>query len=191
MIPSVQQCFQLMDDYHMLGNIREHSLLVARVAGLVAHEFCSQGYGISLEKTVAGALLHDIAKTACLGSGDDHAELGREICLRHGYDEIAEIVGEHVVLKNGVGHHGCREKEIVYYADKRVLHDKVVSLEARLAYILERYGRNDPRLHGLIRENFETCRVVEERLFALLPWAPPDIGAQIDGQAIELGALAL
>ena len=78
---------------------------------------------LSLELIVSGALLHDIAKTASLETELRHDELGREICLRHGLDELAEIVAEHVVLKDWAPEH-CTEKEIVYYADKRVLHDR-------------------------------------------------------------------
>ena len=191
MIPSVSQCFQLMDEYHMLANIRDHSLLVARVAGLMAAELDRCGTPVSVEMTVAGALLHDIAKTACLDCDGNHAEMGRDICLRHDYGEIAEIVAEHVVLRDGLAARCCREKEIVYYADKRVLHDRVVALDERLDYILARYGRNDPRLHDLIRENFATCQALETRLFAVLPWTPPELPAKVLGDIVTLDNITL
>lgn len=188
MIPSVRQCFELMEQYRMLPNIRDHSLLVARVAGLMVEELCRSGMALSLELTVAGALLHDIAKTACLDCDGNHAAQGSEICRRHDYAEIAVIVAEHVLLQDdGLASACCREKEIVYYADKRVLHDQVVHLDQRLTYILARYGRNDQRLLGLIRENFARCRQVEERLFALLPWAPAELAGVVAGHAITVG----
>ena len=120
MIPTISECFQLMEQYSMLNNIKEHSVIVARVAELLARGLISSGSSISLEKTIAGALLHDIAKTACLDCNDNHADKGHEICMSHGFREIADIVGEHVILKNGVPDDCCFEKEIVYYADKRV-----------------------------------------------------------------------
>lgn len=186
MIPTVSQCFALMDEYRMLANIRDHSLLVARVAGLMAENLSRRGVGVSVELTVAGALLHDIAKTACLDCDGNHAAMGSEICRRHDYAEIAEIVAEHVLLRD-VSPECCREKEIVYYADKRVLHDQVVGLDERLDYILARYGRNDERLHGLIRQNFVLCRQVEERLFTLLPWAPIELAGVVAEYAVTLG----
>jgi hypothetical protein len=62
-------------------------------------------------------------------------------------------------------------KEIVYYADKRVRHDTVVSLDERLAYIMERYGNNDPERHQRIQENFHRCRILEQYLFAYLDFS--------------------
>lgn len=186
MIPKVSECFQLMEEYSMLDNIREHSIIVARVGELLARGMLSTGKQVSLEKTIAGALLHDIAKTACLDCNDNHAEKGREVCLKHGFHEIAEIVGEHVVLKNGVPDDCCCEREIVYYADKRVKHDKVVSLDDRLEYILERYGQENPSLLEAIRKNFDHSRQIENKLFVHLPWKPDEVEGLINGRADTL-----
>ena len=50
-------------------------------------------------------------------------------------DEIADIVGEHVTLKSYDPVGFITEQEIVYYADKRVNHAAVVSLEERLGEV--------------------------------------------------------
>ena len=175
MIPSVSECFRLMDRYRMLENIRWHSIVVARVAECLTRSLCSRGHALSPELTVAGALLHDIAKTECLNSTDNHARAGRQICTRHDLHEIADIVGEHIRLAGGVNPSGYSEKEIVFYADKRVNHHRVVDLDARLAYILERYGRDHPARRRAILENFEQCRQVERKLFTLLDYRPRDL----------------
>lgn len=187
MIPSIAQCFQLMEQYAMLPNIREHSLMVGRVAGLIGSELARAGRGLSQELIVTGALLHDIAKTASLERELRHDELGREICLRHGFDELAEIVAEHVVLKKGVPEN-CTEKEIVYYADKRVLHDAVVTLETRLDYIIHRYGNGDEGLHVRIRQNFAQAHAIEARLFAELDFSPAELGARLNRDRFLLEA---
>ncbi|HHD56656.1 MAG TPA: HD domain-containing protein, partial [Desulfobulbaceae bacterium] len=128
---------------------------------------------------LAGALLHDIAKTPCLDGSCDHAAFGAEICKRHGYPEVAGIVKEHVILQE---HDPARyesglftAREIVYYADKRVRHAQIVSLKQRLEYIINQYGNNDPKRHALIRENFERCLQMEEAIFALLPFTPVEL----------------
>ncbi len=186
MIPKVSECFQLMEEYSMLDNIREHSIIVARVAELLARGMLAVGKEVSLDKTIAGALLHDIAKTACLDCNDNHAAMGREVCLKHGFDEIADIVGEHVVLKNGVPDNCCCERELVYYADKRVKHDQVVSLDERLDYILERYGQDNPSLFEAIKRNFDHSRQIENKLFVHLPWKPDEVEGLINGRADTL-----
>jgi putative nucleotidyltransferase with HDIG domain len=168
MIPSIEACFRLMDKYQMLGHIKAHSLVVARIAHLLARVLRDVGFDISVEKAVAGALLHDIGKTVSLESSKDHSEIGRQICLQNNLEEIADIVGEHVRLKNYNLNGNYSEKEVVFYADKRVNHDKIVSLEERLDYILGRYGRDQEELRSAIRENFELCKKVERKLFSEL-----------------------
>jgi putative nucleotidyltransferase with HDIG domain len=169
-----------MEHYAMLPNIREHSLMVGRVAAFIGQGLVQGGRTLSLDLIVSGALLHDIAKTASLETELRHDELGREICLRHGFDELAEIVAEHVVLKGGVPEL-CTEKEIVYYADKRVLHDAIVTLEARLRYILQRYGNGDDGLHARIRRNFSQAHVIEEKLFAELDFTSEELEERLPG----------
>ncbi len=180
-VPDIEQCFRLMEEYAMLPNIRRHSIVVARVGLQIAR-------GLRENETVrpsvpgdrliaAGALLHDIAKTPCLKNGCDHARSGAEICHDLGYPEIARIVEEHVLLQE---HDFLRYRrgvftavEIIYYADKRVRHEEIVSLKDRLEYILEHYGMGSRERHRLIRENFDRCVRLEQELFQFLPF-PPD-----------------
>lgn len=181
-IPSIATCLSLMDEYGMLDNIRRHSFAVARLSEMLLKEL-QQGVSDAThlpdkDLVVSGALLHDIAKTPCLNERCNHAKQGAVLCRRLGYTEICEIVGEHVVLTNfepkryakGIFH----AKEIVFYADKRVLHDTVVSLATRLDYIIERYGNNDPYRIKLIRKNFNCCLELERALFAFLSSSPED-----------------
>jgi len=179
MIPSVQQCFALMTKYEMLEHIRAHSIMVERIASLLARSLQEAGENLSLQKVTAGALMHDIAKTQSLKTKEDHSAKGSEICLQNRLDEIADIVAEHVVLKAFVQDGPVHEKEIVYYADKRVNHDQIVSLEERLAYLIRQYGKGDERLIRRMGKNFDLCRQVESKLFAKLDFAPEDVATMI------------
>jgi uncharacterized protein len=181
MIPTPAQCLSLMEHYGMLENIRAHSMVVEKVASLLARGLRRAGQTVVLEKVSAGALLHDIAKTECLRTKEDHAKKGKEICLDHRFYEIADLVGEHIVLADFDFRDPVREKEIVYYADKRVNHDAVVSLDERLAYLLGHYGRNEKALCERIRKNFRVCKALERKLFSLLSFHPEDIALLIDG----------
>ena len=171
-----------MDEFAMLDNIREHSIMVAQVAASLLSGMIPatmEDLPPPKDLVISGALLHDIAKTQCIKEQCDHSKLGRAICIDLGYPEIGEIVQEHVILadfpvgryKKGI----FLAKEIVHYADKRVLHDQVVSLNARLDYIIERYGDNDRSRHTLIRKNFRRCQDLEEFLFAHISYAPEDL----------------
>ena len=172
MVPSIQECYQLMDAYRMLDNIRAHSVVVAKVACLIAQGLRGTDIDVSVQTATVGALLHDIGKTASLQSGQDHSEIGRQICLDNHLEEIAPIVAEHVRLKDYTLAGSYSEKEIVFYADKRVKHDQIVSLNERLAYILHRYGKGQEQLSRAIKETFSLCTQVQEKLFRKLPFSP-------------------
>ncbi len=191
-VPSLNTCYSLMDEYAMLDNIRAHSIMVARVTQVLLQKLADspqQSAAPPRKLSLAGALLHDIAKTPCLENRCDHAKRGRDICLRLGYPEVAEVVREHVILtefsaeryQQGV----FLAKEIVYYADKRVRHDEIVSLEERLEYILENYGNNDPERHRLIRENFRKCRELENFLFSVLGMTPDTVRSAVNGRELS------
>lgn len=179
MIPSAKECLELMEKHEMLENIRAHSIVVERVANIIAQGLIDTGADLMLEKITAGALLHDIGKSLCLDTKEDHAAKGEEICIQNQLDEVADIVGEHVILKNYDTETVISEKEIIYYADKRVNHDHVVSLEKRLEYLLDRYGRNNEHLLGSIRKNIEMCKDVERKLFEGLHFKPEALGEMV------------
>ena len=185
MIPSIENCFSLMGTYGMLKNIRAHSVMVAKVASVIVRGLKGAGLDISVKKAIAGALLHDIGKTSSLNSGEDHAEIGRQICLQNNFEEIADIVGEHIRLANYSLNGRYSEKEIVFYADKRVNHDKIVSLKERLDYLIERYGGNQEGLEDAIRMNFDLCKAVEKKLFTRLDFGPESLVSLAANEDIE------
>jgi len=172
-----------MDEHAMLINIRRHSFVVARVAERVHSRLAARTVKTDdlppQQLVTAGALLHDIAKTPCLQNHCDHAEVGARICQQHGLFEVAEIVEEHVRLRRYDLQRYQRgiflAKELIFYADKRVVHDEIVSLDERLEYILERYGRGDPDKLVRIRMNFDNCRNLESSLCAAVGQDPDEL----------------
>ena len=184
-IPDIAACAALMEEHGMLANIREHSFVVARVAALLAEELGrTSSQPPDLQLCISGALLHDIAKTPCLKSGGSHAKAGAELCRSLGLPEIAEIVAAHVILSDfaparyqqGI----FSAQEIVYYADKRVLHNKIVSLPERRAYILEKYSGGDARRQQGIRDNFSKCGELENHLFSFVEFSPEQLAGKAE-----------
>jgi putative nucleotidyltransferase with HDIG domain len=166
----------MMDKYDMPLHIRAHSILVARIAMLIASKLDAEDVNVSIEKSVSGALMHDIAKFSCIQSHEDHCQKGKDICENEGFDEIADIVYEHVVLRNPVVDDEYNEKEIVNYADKRVLHDQVVSLQARMDDIKVRYLPKCPHIDiSMFNHHHEICKIVEQKLFTKLSFLPQDL----------------
>jgi putative nucleotidyltransferase with HDIG domain len=134
-----------------------------------------EALGFTNSEYLKAALLHDIGKTSCLNSDKDHAEIGKKICIQNSLDEIADIVGQHVRLRNYNLNESCSETEIVYYSDKRVNHNKIVPLRERLSYILARYGNNQKQIVHAIKMNFDLCKEVEKKLFRKLKFDPESV----------------
>ncbi|MGB8990442.1 MAG: HD domain-containing protein [Desulfobaccales bacterium] len=159
----------------MLPHIREHSFRVMQVADLLSQALAAVGFELHLPLISTGALLHDLGKTPCLGTLDNHAEWGAVILEGLGYPHVARVVREHVYLDGNVTDpRPLREAEVVNYADKRVLHDAVVTLEVRFADLRVRYGRT-PEALARIQVTEVKTRALEEKLFAPLSLRPLDL----------------
>jgi uncharacterized protein len=174
-LPSYNDCLALMDSHGMLPNIREHSFRVMQVADRLGRALAAAGLALHLPLISTGALLHDLGKTACLGTANNHAHLGADILTSLGYLELAQVVREHVRLDDGVDDpRPLREAEVVNYADKRVLHTRVVSLVERFDDLKERYGRTPEALVRIAAMAVKT-QILEEKLFAPLRLSPLDL----------------
>ncbi|MEE9910816.1 MAG: HDIG domain-containing protein [Deltaproteobacteria bacterium] len=160
-IPGLAECEELMAQYAMLPNIVEHSFQVMHVA-LAITDNLIDSVSINRDAVVAGALLHDITKTRSLQTKEKHAASGGALLRELGFPLIAEIVEQHVAIDlNPAG--PIVEKEIIYYADKRVMHDKIVTLEERVQDLLIRYGKTD-EIRSLILQNLQQVFPVERKL---------------------------
>jgi hypothetical protein len=73
------------------------------------------------------------------------------------------------------------EAEILNYADKRVLHDEVVSLDRRRDYILERYGKL-PEDQERIRWLWKKTLDLENKIFSDLTIVPEDINRLLNSE---------
>ncbi|MFA5111537.1 MAG: HD domain-containing protein [Desulfobaccales bacterium] len=174
-IPSLAECLELMEAHGMLPNIREHSFAVMQVAFYLGDALVAAGFDLVLPLVTTGALLHDLGKTACLGTTRNHAEWGAAVLEDLGFSQVAQVVREHVYLDGTVSDpRPLREAEVVNYADKRVLHDAVVTLEDRFADLQVRYGRT-PEIQDRIRATEVRARALEQKLFGPLLLDPSNL----------------
>lgn len=165
----------------MLSHIVSHSEQVCRVAlCLVENIQPPRANGLNKRLVRAAALLHDITKTRSFETGEDHASTGKALLKEKRFPEVARIVGQHVRLDDFARGNRLNEAQIVNYADKRVLHDEVVPLEKRMAYILERYGTAEEHRKRIMRL-WEVSRRLEEHLFSHIDFPPRELARHLSG----------
>jgi uncharacterized protein len=174
MIPTREECLRLMGEYGMLENIVAHSLEVARVALFLSMELNKKGQRIDLGLVEAASLLHDLTKTECLKTKEDHAQTGSRLLKKMGYERIGDVVAQHIWLCKEGDPSSVSEEEIVNYADKRVMHDRIVSLEERFNDLKERYGRIERAMNYLERLQKEIYGI-ENKIFYILQINPGDL----------------
>ncbi len=174
MIPTREECLRLMGDLGMLENIIAHSIEVAKVALFISTELNKRGQGISLDLVEAASLLHDLTKTECLKTKEDHAKTGSQLLRGMGYERVGEVVAQHIWLGKEADPLTISEEEIVNYADKRVMHDRIVSLEERFNDLKDRYGRDQKAIDYLDRMEREIYGI-EDKIFFILQIDPNDL----------------
>ena len=163
MYPSEDECFEIIHKHEMLPNIIAHSIQVKNVSVAIYNHLRRKDL-VNRELLVAAALLHDIAKTRSIKNRElRHDLIGGEMLREMGFDDIAEIVENHVVFSDFSHECPLTEKEIVYYADKRVMHDKVVSIDARVEDLVHRYGINE-KVSSMIIKNREFVLDLEAKI---------------------------
>jgi uncharacterized protein len=171
-IPSRQDCLVLMEQTGMLPQIQGHSLQVCRVALCLGKNLISHFPELDMALIEAGALLHDIAKTECLRTKGNHVEIGTEMVSARGFHSVARIVAQHVHFENDFPPNGSIDEVVlVHYADKRVLHEEVVSLKERFAYLTKTYGKSEDVVERIEALYHDTLKL-EKMIFLHLSFPP-------------------
>ena len=184
-IPSEKECYRMMSEMAMLDNIVAHSIRVCQVATLLAENLNSNGSDLDPGLIRAASLLHDITKTRSLKTTEDHARTGDRHLRKLGYPEVAAIVGQHVRLVEFDAERKPTEAEVVNYADKRVLHDKVVSLEERIAYIMKRYRCSGELGDYRLNKMGQASQAIENKLFRSMPFSADELEAHLSPEDFE------
>jgi len=155
-IPSRPETLELMRSYLMPHHIVLHSMMVRRVAVAIASSLKVSGLSIDLAAVDRASMLHDLCKMDSLRTGNDHALMAQEVLCDQGYPFIGDIVGQHVRLKSLIE---VNEAMVVNYADKRVMHDRVVSLSKRFVDLMNRYGTDDARQARILKHHQDSLRI--------------------------------
>ena len=175
--PSIDQCYKLLKEYNVPAHIILHSEMVRKVAVFLADELNKQGENLSIPEIEAAALLHDITKMEGIKTRHDHAQTGKRLLVKLGFNRIGEIMAKHIKLQEGRNSRLLSEEEIINYSDKRVMHTRVVTLEDRFVDLRKRYGSKSldknatERIRALERETYE----LENKIFSKLDFSPEEL----------------
>lgn len=165
-VPTVGECFRIWQKYQMMPHIKAHCLMVARVALTLAKRFAKAGHPIREDLVLASALLHDIAKSYTIYFGGDHAILGCAWVMQEIQNPlIAQAVLAHVIWffdegEQAIEKNPCTLANLISYSDKRVQHDKLVTLSGRFEDLIKRYGSTEEK-RRLININYAQSQKIE------------------------------
>jgi putative nucleotidyltransferase with HDIG domain len=155
----------MMKDYHVPAHILKHSLAVAKLGVFLAERLKEKGTAVDVDLVERACLLHDIVRVCdfreidygnfeqtvseqdeakwqhikATYEGIGHEDAAYEI-LKEKYPALASTIKKHkyMAMLDEKTRPKTWEEKLVYYADMRVMHDKIVPLETRLKEAHER-----------------------------------------------------
>jgi uncharacterized protein len=180
-----RKCIEMLKEQETPRNIFLHSRKVNAVAVFLAKKLIERGEKIDIHLVDMASLLHDLSKYREI--------LAREQCkmFKHNYEGYNVLMGKgypfiaRIALKHGLDEilsekYGLEKWEdmLVYYADKRVNHDKIVSIEGRFKYLKMRYGRLSRKAMERINASEKPVKELERQIFKRLDIKPSDINEE-------------
>jgi putative nucleotidyltransferase with HDIG domain len=136
-VPTQEACRDLFREAGVDKQVWEHCQQVAGFALALARQLNLAGAGLDEALVMAGALLHDVAR-----SQPNHAQAGARFIQDRGYPKVAELVAVHMDIDVD-SEQPISEAEVVYLADKMTKDSRLVSIAERLADLAKKY-QGDP-----------------------------------------------
>jgi putative nucleotidyltransferase with HDIG domain len=170
MIPSREQCLDILEEHNVPENIRRHSFRVNEVAVFIARKLKEKGIDIDVKLVDRASLLHDLDKIPTLSEIHRHGKMAAEMLEEKGISrEIQKIIINHPPG----GNFENWETKVVNYADKRVTHDQIVSLKERFEYARKTY----PEYHDINLE--KRYYELEKEIFGIIGMKPDDLEEEV------------
>jgi putative nucleotidyltransferase with HDIG domain len=158
-LPTREQCFEIIKEYHVPQRILKHSLAVAKLAVFLGERLKEKSVHVDVELVDRAGLLHDIARVCDFDRLDcskfeqkvterdkakwtritaKYKKIGHENAayeiLKERYPRLAVTIKKHryIGMLDESTRPAAWEEKLLYYADMRVMHDRIVPLEQRL-----------------------------------------------------------
>lgn len=154
-LPAREECLKILEENKTPSNVVEHLKAVCWVSEQIMQRLKKRKIVVKEELVIAAALLHDVVRLK-----ENHVIEGAKLVRKLGYPEVARVMEKHSLYHiNDQMVQPCSiEEKIVFYADKRALGSKIVSVEQRFADLKKRYN-----LSHLDRE-YEFTKGIEREL---------------------------
>ncbi len=186
----------LMEEYCTPVHVRKHIEAVTKVAVQISEALFQKGVLMDLNLVKCSALCHDLVRYVDFPNFENlshyqeeiteeklrtwkdlhqkykkihHADAIADILRERGFDATAKVVEAHNTSQIFRKEPFSWPEKVVYYADKRALHDTIVSLKERFADGRKRYSYEaSPELENKVF-------VLEKEIFEYLDIEPEDI----------------
>jgi putative nucleotidyltransferase with HDIG domain len=154
-LPTRKQCFDIFKKLRVPAHIVKHCLATAKLAVFLAQRLNEKGILVDVHLVDKACLLHDIFRISELENSEAHEDAAYNL-LKEKYAALALAVKKHryTALLDEKEKPNTWEEKLVYYADKRVMHDRIVSLRERLE---EAHKRNAP--HPEAQGKIDTAKI--------------------------------
>lgn len=208
LLPSSEECIDLLKDCHVPVHIIKHSKAVAKLGVFLARRIAEQDFPVNVDLVERACLLHDIFRV-CEFPLEDFSRFEQKVTeedkakwrtlkeqhggvrhedaacayLKDAYPILAQTIRKHrytaIVSKDDMPR--TWEEKLVYYADKRAMHDKIVPLRERLA---EAHARNAVKRKAAGIDPAEVARIdaaivaMETEIFDLIGLDPDAVTAE-------------
>ena len=167
-VPDEGECRALWQHFGMFEHIGQHSYQVALFAKALAEQATLLGMRNVAHTAFAAGMLHDIAKSYTVQHGGSHAQLGASwVMAATGHQVLAQAVLHHVWWPWDFPQDLCHPVFFVLYADKRVMHDTLVDIDARYEDLRKRYGKTEASRNA-IEAGYTHAHTLEKALGACL-----------------------
>lgn len=203
-IPTLQQCYELFDQYKVPSTVRTHCGMVFTVASSLAQRLKDNNYSINPDIIKPFALLHDFMKVVVLERLTDppynyqptQEEIAMHQHLRQQYKGLSETKVAYLILKGQYPDFAqlfieldqltrnphakvSEETKFIHYIDWRVLGNSIVPLAERSQYIHQKYGvwikEQNIDWEATKQEQYN----YQQKIFKHLPFPPEELPQQI------------
>jgi uncharacterized protein len=207
-LPSREECIELLRECHVPVHIVRHSKAVTKLGVFIARRLVENGIFVNVDLVERACLLHDIFRV-CEFPLEDFSRFEQHVTeadkarwrrlkerhggarhedaacayLRDAYPVLARTIRRHryTAIVDREDRPRTWEEKLVYYADKRAMHDRIVPLQERLD---EAHYRNAARRKAAGIDPAEIARV-DAAIFALQAELFAPIGLDPDAVTAE------